>query len=141
MAFFPSQLFRTEAFVQNSSNDEKNDDNASYEDAQEPSLDLAGGYVAVLDSAATVVRGAPAGGCIIYCVCGVVGSVLHAVAKVFEGPLDTPCLGMALVLFRNKHLRWMYSPAAELRVMSNANVMKLIPIKWMLLVLGNIFIT
>ena len=99
MAFFPSQLFRTETFVQNSSNDEENDDYAPYEDAQEPSVELAGEgncvFVAVLDTAAIVVNEA----CLIDRVPEVVGSVLYAVGSVFE---DIPCLEMALVLFRNK---------------------------------------
>ena len=107
MAFFSSQLFTTEAFVQNSSNDEKDDDNAPYEDAQEPSAELASEVgVAVLDTAAPVVREACLFGHIINCVQGVVASVMYTVANVFYAPLDIPkdipCLEMALVLFRNK---------------------------------------
>ena len=93
--FFSSQLFTTEAFVKDSSNDEKDDDNAPYEDAQEPSVELAGEVVAVLHAAAIVVNHA----CLIDRVPDVVGSVLYSVGSVFE---DIPCLEMALVLFRNK---------------------------------------
>ena len=108
--FFSSQLFRTEAFVQNSSNGEKNDDNAPYDDAQEPSFELAGEVgVTVLDAAAIGVSCAPAGGQIIYSVHGVVGKTVYCVASVFGPILDTPCLEMALVLFRNKNLRRIFT--------------------------------